>query len=98
MDSQSVDTSIVPPAAERRPTTRVVHGTALSDDYRWLKAENWQEVLRDPAKLPADIRSYLEAENAYAAQELAPIDALSSTIFEELKARLKPDDAGVPTP
>ena len=25
------------------------HGVTLVDDYAWLKADNWQEVLRDPA-------------------------------------------------
>ena len=87
-----------PPVAERRPSERVVHGTTLTDDYAWLKAGNWQEVLRDPALLPADIRAHLEAENAFAAQELAPSDALRETIFAELKGRIKPDDASVPAP
>ena len=83
--------SMRPPRAEQRPTSRVVHGTTLRDDYAWLKAENWQEVLRDPAMLPADIRSHLEAENAYAKQLLDPSEALSEEIFAELKARIKPD-------
>ncbi len=53
-----------PPRAEARPQHRTVHGVALTDDYAWLKAENWRDVLRDPAVLPADIRAYIEAENA----------------------------------
>ena len=35
-----------PPAAAIRPQTRTVHGVALSDDYAWLRAENWRDVLR----------------------------------------------------
>ena len=54
------------PVAKRRAETSL-HGVTLSDDYQWLKAENWQEVLRDPAALPGDIRAVLEAENDYAA-------------------------------
>ena len=27
-----------------------VHGTRITDDFAWLKAENWQEVLKDPAR------------------------------------------------
>src|SRR4051812_44623435 len=87
-----------PPQAEQRPTSRVVHGATLRDDYAWLKAQNWQEVLRDPAVLPADIRAHLEAENAYAKQLLEPCEALSERIFGELKARIKPDDSSVPAP
>ena len=53
------------PVAPRRPHSFTTHGITVSDDYAWLKDENWQEVLRDPSMLDADIRSYLEAENAY---------------------------------
>ena len=50
----------VPPVAPVRPSVTVVHGHRLQDDYAWLKADNWQDVLRDPKRLPADIRAYLE--------------------------------------
>ena len=53
--------------AQRRPTFSVQHGVELVDDYAWLRADNWQEVMRDPAVLDAEIRAYLEAENAYTA-------------------------------
>ena len=54
-----------PPLAEIRPTRRTVHGVVLSDDYAWLRADNWKEVLREPEALPADIRAHIEAENAW---------------------------------
>jgi oligopeptidase B len=47
------------PAAPRRPHSFTLHGVTIHDDYAWLKDENWQEVLRDPQLLDADIRSYL---------------------------------------
>ena len=34
------------------------------DDYAWLKDDNWQQVLRNPALLDADIRSYLRPRTA----------------------------------
>ncbi len=52
------------PIAPRRPHSFTRHGVTVTDDYAWLKDENWQEVLRDPSILKPDIRSYLEAENA----------------------------------
>jgi oligopeptidase B len=87
---------VSPPAAPKRPTERVVHGIRLSDDYAWLRAENWQEVLRDPSLLPADIRAYLDGENGYAQAWLGPTEDLQAVLFAELKGRLKPDDATVP--
>ncbi len=48
------------PVAPRRPHSFTTHGITVSDDYAWLKDANWQEVLRDPSILDADIRAYLE--------------------------------------
>ena len=61
----------LPPVARRLPTTATHHGIAITDDYAWLRAANWQEVMRDPSLLDAEIRAYLEAENAYTEAALA---------------------------
>jgi len=47
------------PIAPRRPHSFTAHGITVVDDYAWLKDANWQEVLRDPSVLNADIRGYL---------------------------------------
>ncbi|HZM07613.1 MAG TPA: S9 family peptidase, partial [Methylocella sp.] len=75
-----------------------IHGVTLRDDYGWLKAANWQEVLRDPTALPGDIRAVLEAENDYAQAMLAPAAKLRAEIFKEMRGRIKEDDAEVPRP
>ena len=90
--------SIAPPLAERRPETRVVHGVTLTDDYAWLRAENWQEVMRDPALLDPRIRAHLEAENAYSEAMLADTRRLQERLFAEMKGRIKEDDSSVPEP
>jgi oligopeptidase B len=87
-----------PPVAVRRPLRRVVHGVELVDDYAWLRADNWQEVLRDPSALPADIAVYLRAENAYTDAVLAPTRDLQACLLTELRGRIKEDDAKVPWP
>ncbi|MDJ1159059.1 S9 family peptidase [Chelatococcus sp. SYSU_G07232] len=97
-DRHPIPPTAAAPAALRRPVTTVVHGEALSDDFAWLKAENWREVLKDPAALPADIRAHLEAENAHAAALMAGTEALRETLAAEMRARIKEDDATVPAP
>ena len=87
-----------PPRAQKRPLATTLHGVTLTDDYAWLKAPNWQTVMRDPSVLDPDIRAYLEAENAYAAAALAPTEALQAVLFSEMKGRIKQDDASVPSP
>lgn len=87
-----------PPQAACKPSTTRHHGITLTDDYAWLRAAQWQEVMRDPALLEPEIRAYLEAENAYTAEALDDTRALQDTLFQEMKARLKPDDWTVPSP
>jgi oligopeptidase B len=87
-----------PPEARRTPHVTFHHGVTLSDDYAWLRADNWQEVMRDPSLLDPGIRDYLEAENAYMRAKLADTRELQDTLFTEMKARLKEDDKQVPTP
>lgn len=85
-----------PPAAERRPVDSTRHGITITDDYAWLRADNWQEVMRDPSVLPADIRAYLEAENAFAEAAMADAETLRSDLFAEMRGRIKEDDSSVP--
>jgi oligopeptidase B len=87
-----------PPRAEQRPHRTQWHGLTLEDPYAWLRAENWQTVMREPDKLAADIRAYLEDENAYTAAMLADTEKLQQKLFAEMKGRIKEDDSSVPTP
>jgi oligopeptidase B len=86
------------PVAPRRPHSFTLHGITVTDDYAWLKDENWQEVLRDPSILDADIRSYLEAENAHAERLLGHTSPLQKTLVAEMRGRIKEDDSSVPSP
>src|SRR6185436_9955028 len=73
-------------------------GRARVDDYAWMKDDNWQQVLRDPKALKADVRAHLEAENAYTKAVLAGTEVLQAAMFAEMKGRIKEDDSSVPSP
>jgi oligopeptidase B len=88
--------AIEAPRPEKRPVTDVRHGVARSDDYAWLRADNWQDVFRDPALLSTDIRKHLEAENAYQTALMADTVDLQKTLFAEMKGRIKEDDSSAP--
>jgi oligopeptidase B len=87
-----------PPIAPRRPHNFTHHGITVADNYAWLKDENWQEVLRDPSVLQPDIRTYLEAENAYSDAVLGHTDPLQKKLVAEMRGRIKEDDSSVPSP
>jgi oligopeptidase B len=86
------------PRAVCRDWTSLHHGIQRVDPYAWLRASNWQAVMRDPALLDPSIRNYLEAENAYAKTIMAGTNALQAALFAVMKGRIKEDDAGVPAP
>jgi oligopeptidase B len=75
-----------PPSAPRRPHVISAHGGDREDPWFWLRQREDPEVL-----------AYLEAENAFTEQEMAPLGTLRSGLFEEMKARIKETDMSVPT-
>ncbi|MGH6867080.1 MAG: S9 family peptidase [Methyloceanibacter sp.] len=86
------------PRARKLPSVSSHHGIERVDDYAWLRAENWQAVMRDPAALDPAIRDHLNAENAYTAEMLADTEVLQEQLFAEMKGRIKEDDSTVRSP
>ena len=87
------------PIAPKRPVTITQLGRTRTDDYAWLRAPNWQEVINEPASLQGEIRTHLEAENAYTKSVfLDPTEALRERLFTELRGKVKEDDSSVPAP
>jgi oligopeptidase B len=77
----------IPPLAAIRPhPVTSPHGVRI-DPYYWL---------RDDERADPEMLAYLAAENAYREQCTAPQRAFEHALFEEIVARLKPDDASVP--
>jgi len=74
-----------PPKAAKKPHDLTMFGVARNDPYFWMRERD------DP-----EVRDYLERENAYLDAVMAPHAALRKTLYEEMVARLKPDDASVP--
>ena len=85
-----------PPIARKKPCRKTLHDVTQHDDYAWLRDENWQAVLKDPALLAPDIRNYLEAENAYTDAMSAPARRLEDALYREMRARMCEDDMSVP--
>jgi oligopeptidase B len=86
----------VPPKTGKHPKTSMYHGIRRTDNYAWLRAKNWQEVIRNPLALDKRIREYLEAENAYQKTVMADTEALQKQLFAEMKGRIRKNDCSVP--
>lgn len=84
------------PTAQKKPVRSTQHGIERSDDYAWLRADNWQAVMRDPSVLDREIRAHLEAENVYQQAVMADTEELQRTLVAEMRGRIKEDDYSVP--
>ncbi len=74
-----------PPLASKKPRSVTLHGDTRIDDYAWLAD-----------KESAEVRAYLEAENAYAEGLLQPTLELQETLYEEILARIQETDQSAP--
>ena len=84
------------PAPEKKPYSDTRHGITRHDEYHWLRADNWQDVLREPSLLDAQILNHLKAENTYQSALMADTKDLQKTLFAEMKGRIKEDDSSIP--
>lgn len=76
---------LAPPVAGKRPKSDTIHGDLRVDDYFWLREKTNPEV-----------KKYLNAENAYAEQLLAPTKDLQEKLYQEMLGRIKETDLSVP--
>lgn len=84
-NKQSKPMNITPPSADKITKNLEIHGDVRQDDYYWLNQKDDAEVI-----------DYLERENDYYAKMTAHTDDLKESLFEEIKGRIKEDDASVP--
>jgi len=77
------------PSTEKRPHAITAHGHTRVDDYYWL---------RDDTRKANDVLAHLKEENEYFDKVMAPTRSLQAALFEEMTARIAPDDCSVPYP
>ncbi|MBB4658117.1 S9 family peptidase [Parvularcula dongshanensis] len=98
MTEQTTQDAPTPPVADKRPVEITQHGVTRTDEYAWMRDDDWQEVLRDPSVLRADIREHLEAEVAYYDAMTKDLEPLRKRLFAEMRGRIKEDESSVPMP
>jgi oligopeptidase B len=79
------DATMPPPLASKKPRSVTLHGDTRIDDYAWLAD-----------KESAEVRAYLESENAYAEGQLRPTVELQETLYQEILGRIQQTDQSAP--
>ena len=75
----------VPPVAARKPKVLTRFGDRRVDPYFWLREKESPEVI-----------AYLEAENAYAAAVMEPLEGFREKLYAEMLQRIQETDESVP--
>ena len=83
-----------PPKLEKIPKKHKFHSYEIEDDYNYLE-ENWQEIVKDPEKLPKKIKDYITAENKYADEYLKDTKEIQDTLWKIHRGRIKEDETSV---
>jgi oligopeptidase B len=83
----ALPTAPVPPVAAKKPYQVPSPNGARADDYYWL---------RDDSRQSPEMLDYLKKENLYRDAAMAATTGLQQKLYDELIARLKPDDSSVP--
>lgn len=78
-------TMMNPPKATQIPYEHTLHGDVRQDPYYWLKDKTNPEVI-----------AYLEAENRYFNDVLAPLKPLTEQLFNEMVERVPASETEVP--
>ncbi|MDI1254012.1 S9 family peptidase [Thermomonas sp.] len=87
MTAHAADLPTPPDVAKKPHVVKAPFGAERVDEYYWLR----DDTRKDPVML-----AYLNAENAYANAQLAPLKPLQDKLYDEVVARIKQDDSSVP--
>ncbi|MBS1944213.1 MAG: hypothetical protein JST98_03200, partial [Bacteroidetes bacterium] len=85
-----------PPHAVGKPQRTVLHGVERVDEFAWMRLSEEQRHATAPDEQTRRVTAFLEQENARTEQALAPVAGLRSTLFAEMKARIKESEVSVP--
>ena len=80
----------LPPRARRDPVRHERFGVAWDDAYAWLRDPDW------PAVQDVEVLAHLQAENAWFRAAMTAQAPLVARLYDELCARLAPDEESVP--
>jgi len=87
---------IIAPKAAKKPTRLEKHGDVRIDDYFWMRLSDAQKLAAEKDDQTTNVIDYLHAENKYYKESTAHTKDFQETLFQEMKGRIKEDDASVP--
>jgi len=72
------------------------HGNKRTDNYFWMRLSDEQKNAAEPDAQTKEVLDYLNAENDYLKKKMAHTDTLQENLFNEITARLDPNEQSIP--
>lgn len=94
--SDNNETMVKAPIAKKIAEKLTVHGDTRVDNYFWMRLTDEQKKAEKPDAQTQDVLDYLNAENDYLKAKMKHTEKFQEKLFEEIKGRIKEDDASVP--
>jgi oligopeptidase B len=95
-NSDTMNTTPLPPVAERIPFEISEHGYKRIDNYFWMRLSDEQKEAKHSDEQTQRVLDYLDAENVYLDAMMAPQRELRDKLFNEIVSRIEQDDESVP--
>ena len=95
-DTTSMKANITPPIAEKNPKELTIHDDTRIDNYFWMRLTDEQKTAKNKDEQTQKVESYLRAENAYFDSVMSFTNDFQTSLFQEMKGRIKEDDESVP--
>jgi oligopeptidase B len=90
------NTKAKPPVAIKIPTELEKHNDVRVDNYFWMRLSDDQKLAPVKDEQTQNVVDFLEAENEYYNQVTGYTKDFQEQLFQEMKGRIKEDDASVP--
>jgi len=72
------------------------HGNKRVDNYFWMRLSDEQKNATTPDAQTQEVLDYLNAENEYLKKKMVHTDSLQEKIYNEIVARLDPNEESIP--
>lgn len=95
-DGTSTQDSIAAPIAKKEEHIFTEHGNKRIDNYHWMRLTDDQKNAEIPDAQTQDVLDYLNAENDYLKKKMSHTEVLQEKLYNEMVARIDPNDASVP--
>lgn len=85
------------PLAKKIPHSINIHGKTRTDNYHWLRDDNWQKFIEgDLTFSNNDVKQYIDHENSYTETIMADTKELQKELYDEMLSRVNEDDSQAP--